>query len=266
MPGEPPSVGVMFPLFRCCDEVADSAGVVEAAAVGLADADLVTVAFSPGVAVGLPQSVPVALACGVLLPPGLEVALAFALLVAMAVAVAVAVVVLVLVAVLVLVLGLVAGLVAGVAVGLPVAVALTVLLALAVGPPLPDDGLVSELGGEVDGLVGGCEGVIVGLGEPGVGVGEGETDDGEHDTSGVGSFRAAEVVAATPLGPVPLPKALPPLPGPAELAALAAWWPSRASDTDERNGGTAARTTPTAKTATPIAIAGLSSASRQSPV
>ena len=144
------------------------------------------------------------------------------------------------------------------------AVALTVLLALSVGPPLPDDGLAGELGGEVDGLVGGCDGVIFGLAEPGVGVGEGEADDCEHDASGVGSCRPAEVVAATPVGPVPLPKALPPLPGPAELAALAAWWPSRASDTDERNGGTAARTTPTAKTATPIAIAGLSSASRQS--
>ena len=93
-------------------------------------------------------------------------------------------------------------------------------------------------------------GDVVGLAERGrPSAGEGDTDDGEHDAGGVGPFCSAGVVPAAPGAPVPLPRAVPAPPGLAELAGLAAWWPSRAADTDERNGGTAARTTPTAKTA-----------------
>ena len=245
VPGEAPPFRVLLLAFCGGDEVADAGGAVETAGVGLADpdADAAGVACSLGVPVEV-QLVPVALAVGVLLPAGLEVA--------SSVTVAVAV----------------AALLAAVAAGLLVAVGLTVLVALPVGLPLPAVGLVAglvgALDGEVDGLVGGVDGVLVGVSEPGVGAGEGDADDCGHDASGVGLFCPAGVVAAAPVAPVPLPRALPPLPGPAELAALAAWWPSRASDTDVRNGGTVARITPTAKTATPIAIAGLSSTSRQS--
>ena len=235
-----PPAGVTFLLFREGDEVADSDGGAETAGVGLAEA-AADVALSLDVADWLPQSVLVVLGSGVLLPAGLEVASSVALSVALAVVVLLAVVA-----------------------GLLVADGLTVLLGLSVGSPLPVDGLVGGLVGGVDGLIGGCDGVIVGLAEPVPSAGEGDTDDGEHDAGGVDPFCSAGVVPAAPGAPVPLPKAVPAPPGLAELAGLAAWWPSRAPDTDERNGGTAARTTPTAKTAKPIAIAGLSSASRQS--
>ncbi len=243
VPGEPLPVGVLLLAFCGGDEVADADGV-ETAGVGLAEADadgdVAGVAFALDAAVELSQLVPVGVAVGVLLPAGVEVALLVAVVVILAV----------------------------VAVGLLVADGLAVPLGLPVGLLLPADGLVDglagELGGGVDGLIGGCDGVLVGLAGPGVAVGEGDADDCGHDAGGVGPCPPAGVVAAAPVTPAPPPRALPPLPGAVELAALAAWWPSRASDTDERNGGTAARTTPTAKTATPIAIPGLSSASRQS--
>lgn len=204
VPEEPPPVGVLLFAFCKGDEVADTDGVLEPAGVGLAEvgAGVPGVAFALGGAVELPQSVPVGLAFGVLLTAGAEIAVV--------VVVALAVVVLLDV----------------VAAGLLVAVPLAVPLALPVGlvGELGGevDGLVGELGGEVDGLVGGWDGVLVGLGEPGVGAGEGDADDGGHDASGVGSFPAG-LVATAPVGPVPLPRAVPPLPGAAELAALAAW-------------------------------------------
>jgi len=53
------------------------------------------------------------------------------------------------------------------------------------------------------------------------------------------------------------------------LPALADFWPVKTDETEElsaeRSGGTEAKTTPTANTAQPRAIAGLISASRQSP-
>jgi hypothetical protein len=119
-------------------------------------------------------------------------------------------------------------------------------------------GLTGELGG-------GVAGVDVAGDETGAldrEVGEAPVDDGDRQgTIGV-DWLAAGVVT----DPAPPVRALPP--PAAELAALVAFWPSRAADTDEvsasRSGAKLARTAPATKTAQASAIAGLISASRQS--
>ena len=183
--------------------LADADGVAVADGLGLGEAVDVGVACWLGVGVGLAQLV--AVGFGVLLPLGLTVAVA--LFVAVAVALAVG----------------------G---GLLVMLGLTGLLALSVGLPLPAAGLAGELGGRVDGLAGELGGGVDGLAEFCVVLDEGD-DDGAHGGSTVGAFRPAGVVAAAPVTPVPLPRALPPLPEPAELPVPESWWPPRAGDTEE---------------------------------
>jgi hypothetical protein len=243
VPVEALPLGEVLLAFCAGDEPADADGVAATEGLGLGEAVDVGVAFWLGVEVELVQLV--AVGFGVLLLP-LGLAVAVALFVAVAVAVAVAL---------------------AVGGGLLVALGLTGLLALLVGPPLPVDGLVGELGGGVDGLAGELGGGVDGLAEFCVVLDEGD-DDGAHGGSTVGAFRPAGVVAAAPVTPVPLPRVLPPLPEPAEPPAPEFWWPPRTCDTEElsawRSGLTEASNTPTAKTAQPIAMAGLSSASRQS--
>jgi hypothetical protein len=219
------------------DEPAGVEGLPAGCAVGLVEADVTGVAFgladTLAWAVGLPQMVPDFGLAGFLVPVGL----------AGAVAVGVA-----------LLLGLL------VAVALP----------LPAEPLGPAAGLVAELGGELDGELGGLDGpdaVAAGPDELGVDWGEADADDCEHDASGVGLCLA--VVASDPPPPA---GAWPLRPGGAELAALAPLLtlkvPSKAADTDEvnawRSGGTEARTTPTANTAQARAMAGLIRPSRQS--
>lgn len=94
----------------------------------------------------------------------------------------------------------------------------------------------------------------------------GDADDCGHDEIGVGAWRFAPVVraAATP----PLPSACPPPPAAGAPAELADGWLLSTPDTDEatawRSGGTEASTTPTTNTAQATAMAGLSTATRQS--
>ncbi len=216
---------------------ADADGLADADADALAEAGAITVLFGLavwlGVAVGLPQLVPVASAVGLGLLLGLELALGVAVAVAVAVAA-----------------------------GLPLALALP----LPVGLPLPVPGLVDETDGVADGLVG----VVVGFGELGLasGVAEGVAEDCRHDASGVGSCSPAGVVPTAAV-PLPVPSGVPPPVAAEPVGPPEGWCLSRTTfDQDVvmawRNGGTAARTTPTANTAQPTAKAGLSSSSRQS--
>jgi hypothetical protein len=149
-------------------------------------------------------------------------------------------------------------------------------VALLVAPgPLLSLGLTLELGlaGAV-GLVGavGLTGELGG-GVAGVDVAGDETDalDGEvgetaDDDGGQDTISAGWLAAGVVTDPAPPVRALPP--PAAELAALVAFWPSRAADTDEvsasRSGAKLARTAPATNTAQASAIAGLISASRQS--
>jgi len=153
------------------------------------------------------------------------------------------------------------------------AVAVEVLLALALAVPLellvalllPAAGLVGELGavgaGVTDGLADG-----LGLDEVVFGLAAGDADV-EHDAGDDGVWCLAAVVCAP--APPPLPSARPPPAAPAAPGELADRWPSSTPDTDEvttwRSGGTEAITTPTTNTAQATAMAGLSSAIRQSP-
>jgi hypothetical protein len=228
----------LLPLFPD-DELADDEptgveGLPAGCAVGLVEADVTGVAFgladTLAWAVGLPQMVPDFGLAGFLVPVGL----------AGAVAVGVA-----------LLLGLL------VAVELP----------LPAEPLGPAAGLVTELGGELGGELDGLDVVAAGLDELGVDWGEAEADDCEHDASGVGLC-----LAVVSYDPAPPAGAWPLRPGGAGLVALVPLLtskvPSKAADTDEvtawRNGGTEARTTPTANTAQARAMAGLIRPSRQS--
>jgi hypothetical protein len=197
---------------------------------GEVDVDVEAEADGLDVGVGLPQLVPVAVAVGLGLLLGLELAVAVAVLVA---------------------------------VGLLLALALPVPVWL----PLPVAVLVDESDGVADGLADGVGGVVVGAGELGLGgVAEGDTEDEVHDGSGdalgcpVDVLGAAELLPLPNGWPAPFAEAAPT--GPAELE------PPEITPTEAlmaaRSGGTEARSTPTANTAQPIAIAGLSSTSRQS--
>jgi hypothetical protein len=215
---------------------------VDAGALADVDADALAVMFGlaawlAAVAGLLAQSVPVSSAAG------------FWLELAASVAVAVAV---------------------AVAAGLLLALAPVVPLAFAVGLPLPLTGMVGEPDGVADGLVAGVaagDGVLAGFSELASGFAAAEAEAGEHVANGVGSSRPAGVVPTAAV-PLPLPSGLPP-PADADVGAPAAWWPSRTLDQEAlmawRSGGTEASTTPTANTAQPSAMAGLSSSSRQSP-
>jgi hypothetical protein len=235
---ELPAVGVTFELSPGGDELAEEDAVVESDAVALADAVVVGVAFVLGfllvAGVGVGQLVASAPRAEVLPLAGLDAAAAVVVVV---VAEAVALLV---------------------AVALPVG--LTLPLGLTVALPLPEAGLVGELGGGVDGLVGGLDGLDALV----AGVGEADADGCAQDETGAGDGRCAAVVPA-PRAP---PRTLPPLLAAAELAALLELVPSSTLDTDElsavRSVGTEANTTPTANTAQASAMAGLISASRQS--
>jgi hypothetical protein len=234
---ELPTVGVTFELSPEGDELAEEDALVESDAVALAEAVVVGVAFVLGfllvAGVGVAQLVASAPRAEVLLLAGLDAAAAVVVVVVEAVALLVAV-------------------------ALPVG--LTLSLGLTVALPLPEAGLVGELGGGVDGLVGGLDGLDALV----AGVGEADADGCAQDETGAGDGRFAAVVPA-PRAP---PRTLPPLPAAAELAALLELVPSSTLDTDElsavRSVGTEANTTPTANTAQASAMAGLISASRQS--
>jgi hypothetical protein len=233
---ELPTVGVTFEPFPEGDELAEDDALVDSDAVALAEVVVVGVAFGLGfllvAGVGVAQLVASAPRAEVLLLAGLDAAAAV-VVVAEAEALLVAV-------------ALSAG--------------LTLSLGLTVALPLPEAGLAGELGGGVDGLVGGLDG-LDGLV---AGVGEADADGCAQDETGAGDGRFTAVVPA-PRAP---PRTLPPLPAAAELAALLELVPSSTLDTDElsavRSVGTEANTTPTANTAQANAMAGLSSASRQS--
>jgi hypothetical protein len=230
---ELPTVGVTFEPFPEGDELAEEDALVDSDAVALAEAVVVGVAFGLGfllvAGVGVAQLVASAPRAEVLLLAGLDAAAA--------------VVVVVVAEALLVAVALSAG--------------LTLSLGLTVALPLPEAGLAGELGGGVDGLVGGLDGLVAG-------VGEADADGCAQDETGAGDGRFTAVVPA-PRAP---PRTLPPLPAAAELAALLELVPSSTLDTDElsavRSVGTEANTTPTANTAQASAMAGLSSASRQS--
>ena len=144
---------------------------------------------------------------------------------------------------------------------------LLLALPVALGLPLPDSpvagGLVSELGGGLDGLAE-ADAVAGGLDVAGVVVGEAAADDCGHDEIGVGRWFRAAVEAADPAPPAAAWPLRPEAAGPVTLVELL---PSKADDTDEpsawRSGGTEARTTPTANTAQARARAGLIRPTRQ---
>jgi hypothetical protein len=232
--GEPPPPGVVLAVLCVGLAVDDVEGLLETD--GLAEDGVVFGAF---VLLGLAC----VLAQGPWLPDALALAVAFADAVGLADAVDVADTDAVDVAVL-------------------LAPALAVLLAL----PLPVAGLVGEPGGVTVGVTGGVAEVLARRGEVVFGVAEGVGEDSEHDASGVGAWRFAAVVCA-PAAP-PLPSACPPPAAAAARPELADDWPLSTPDTDEattwRSGGTEAITTPTINTAQPTAMAGLSSAIRQS--
>jgi len=159
---------------------------------------------------------------------------------------------------------------------LPLGLAGALLLVLALALPLglagalllPAAGLDGELDAVGDGVTEARAEALAELAEladadavPG-----GDADDCGHDEIGVGAWRFAPVVraAATP----PLPSACPPPPAAGAPAELADGWLLSTPDTDEatawRSGGTEASTTPTTNTAQATAMAGLSTATRQS--
>ena len=143
---------------------------------------------------------------------------------------------------------------------------LLLALPVALGLPLPDSpvaGLVSELGGGLDGLAE-AGALAGGLDVAGVVVGKAAADDCGHGEIGVGRWFRAAVEAADPAPPAAAWPLRSEAAGPVTLVALL---PSKADDTDEltawRSGGTEARTTPTANTAQARAMAGLIRPARQ---
>jgi hypothetical protein len=225
----------------CVDELADDDALAGVCVAGLVEARVAFgLAFWLAAGVAVAQLVPVAWPVGVLLGLGLEDAVAVALLLALALPVA-----------LTLALSL------ELALALSLELALTLSVGLPAEPLLPLAGLAGGLAGGGDEMLGELDGLDAGGGEA-------AAEDSGHIT-GVGRW----CLAAAVLAPAATPRGLPP-PPPADpgLDALVVPWPFSTLDTDElsawRSGGTEARTTPTAKTAQPRAMAGLSSASRQS--
>lgn len=222
------------------DELADTDGLESGCGVGLTEGDVDAAAFFLAflvvlaVGVGLVQLVLVAWLVAVLVAlelAGAEVAEAGAVGVPLLLALALA---------------------------LPLALALALVLAAELLPP------VAGLGEEVGELGGGVGELVAVLDVLADGVGEGDAGDDEHDAATAGVGWSAAVV----FGPTAPPRGLPPPPWLGALPVLADFWPPRTLDTDElsaeRSGGTEAKTTPTANTAQPRAMAGLISASRQS--
>jgi hypothetical protein len=154
---------------------------------------------------------------------------------------------------------------------LPLALLLVLALPLALAGALRlADALLfpaAGLDGELDAVgVGVTEAEAEVLAELAAAVGEGDADACGHDEMGVGAWCFAAVVpaVATP----PSPSAFPPPPAAGAPAELADGWLLSTPDTDEatawRSGGTEASTMPATNTAQATAIAGLSTATRQS--
>jgi hypothetical protein len=151
---------------------------------------------------------------------------------------------------------------------------LLLVLALAGALRLADELLLPAAGldGELDAVgVGVTEAeadVLAELAELAVAVGEGDADACGHDEIGVGAWCFPAVVRAAVTPPLPLPSAFPPPPAAGAPAELADGWLLSTPYTDEatawRSGGTEASTMPTTNTAQATAIAGLSTATRQS--
>ncbi|MGH3256587.1 MAG: hypothetical protein ACRDOU_14540 [Streptosporangiaceae bacterium] len=159
----------------------------------------------------------------------------------------------------------------GLALSLPVALPFGLALALAVSPGLAVsllwDGL-AVLGDAVTlGLVGALVDAVARAVLDVLGVAEPDACDWDGDVHGTADglrVIPADALPSTPLGPVPRP--VPPVPAgladvlddPLPVRSSLAWTSTC------RSGGTAASTTATANTATPMASAGRSMASRQS--
>jgi hypothetical protein len=193
--------------------------------------------LADGLGLALPFAVPDALALG--LPLGLADTFAEALTVGLALALA---------------LGLGLGLLVALPLGLGLALALPVWLAV----PLPEDETGGVCGaavglGLVDGLDDGLGLAVLGFAEL-----DGLSDGDEHGAA-AGLEGPGDALPSTPL----VPEASPEPPVPAVLDEVLGDPESPAGRKAWRSGGTRARTTATANTATPMASAGRSIASRQ---